>query len=77
MAGRPAEWLGLTSKGRIAPDFDADLVVYDPATVDEQSTYQDPHRFPVGMPHVIVAGQVVVRDGQHTGARPGRVLRPG
>jgi N-acyl-D-amino-acid deacylase len=75
MTGRPAERLGLKAKGRLAPGFDADLVIYDPAAVNERGTYQDPHRFPVGLPHVVVNGVLAVRDGQHTGALPGRVLR--
>lgn len=75
MAGRPAERLGLATRGRVAVGFDADLVVYDPVKVDERSTYEDPHRYPVGLPHVIVNGALAVRDGEHTGARAGRLLR--
>jgi N-acyl-D-amino-acid deacylase len=77
MTGRPTERLGLLSKGRVAPGFDADLVVYDPATVADRATFKDPHQYPTGIPHVLVAGQFVVRDGQSTGALPGRVLRLG
>jgi N-acyl-D-amino-acid deacylase len=74
-AYRPAEKLGLTSKGRVQVGADADLVVFDPATVRDVATYDDPHRFPAGIEHVLVAGEVTIRDGRHTGARPGRVLR--
>jgi N-acyl-D-amino-acid deacylase len=74
-AYRPAEKLGLPSKGRIQVGADADLVVFDPATVRDLATYADPHRFPVGIEHVLVAGEITVRNGRHTGARAGRVLR--
>jgi N-acyl-D-aspartate/D-glutamate deacylase len=74
---RPAEKLGLRAKGRIQVDADADLVVLDPAAVREESTYADPHRFPTGIRHVLVAGQVALRDGRLTRVRAGRVLRHG
>ena len=77
MTGRPAEVLGLRSKGRVAVGYDADLVVFDPATVNDQATFADPHQYPIGMPHVIVNGVVAVRNGEHTGALAGRVLRRG
>jgi N-acyl-D-aspartate/D-glutamate deacylase len=50
-------------------------VVLDPATVCDLATCADPHRFPAGIEHVLVAGEVTVRGGRHTGARAGRVLR--
>jgi len=75
MSGRPAERLGLRTKGRVAPGFDADLAVYDPATVIDRATFAEPHQFPAGIPHVIVNGVLAVRAGQHTGALAGRVLR--
>jgi N-acyl-D-amino-acid deacylase len=74
-AYRPAERLGLRGKGRVQVGADADLVVFDPATVRDVATYADPHRFPVGIEHVWVAGQPTIRNGRHTGARAGRVLR--
>ena len=74
-AYRPAEKLGFRSKGRVQVGADADLVVLDPATVRDLATYADPHRFPAGIEHVVVAGGVTVRGGRHTGARAGRVLR--
>ena len=55
----------------------ADLALFDPSTVIDNATFEDPHRYPTGIPHVFVAGQAVVHDGKHTGARPGRVLRNG
>ena len=56
-------------------DTDADLVVFDPATVQELATYADPHRFPAGIEHVLVTGEMTSPNGRHTGARAGRVLR--
>jgi N-acyl-D-amino-acid deacylase len=71
----PAEKLGLRSKGRVQVGADADLVVFDPAEIRDLATYADPHRFPSGIEHVLVAGEVAVRRGRPTGARAGRVLR--
>jgi N-acyl-D-aspartate/D-glutamate deacylase len=53
----------------------ADLVVFDPATVRANATYEEPRQFPDGIEYVLVNGTVVVDQGQHTGALPGRVLR--
>jgi N-acyl-D-amino-acid deacylase len=72
---RPAEKLGLASKGRVQVGADADLVVFDPGTVRDLATYTDPHRFPEGIEHVLVSGEVTIRAGHHSGARAGRVLR--
>ncbi len=75
MTSLPAAQLGLRDRGQIAPGYAADLVVFDPARVIDRSTVEDPEAPPLGIPHVMVAGQWVVRDGKITGARPGRVLR--
>ena len=77
MTSMPAARLGLKDRGRIADGFVADLVVFDPATVRSNATYDDPRRFPDGIETVIVNGRLVVDDGQHTGALPGRALRRG
>jgi N-acyl-D-amino-acid deacylase len=55
----------------------ADLVVLDPATVRSNATYDEPRRYPDGIEHVIVGGEIVVDGGRHTGATPGRALRHG
>lgn len=75
MTGLPAAQLGLADRGRIAPGYVADLVVFDPATVIDRSTVENPVAPPLGIPAVMVSGEWVVRDGAVTGKRPGRVLR--
>ena len=71
----PASRLGLTRRGRIAPGFAADLVVFDPDNVADTATFESPHSYAGGVPHVAVNGAVVIEDGQFTGLTPGRVLR--
>lgn len=77
MTGRPAEILGLVDRGFLREGYRADITVFDPATVADRATYEEPHRYPTGISTVIVNGTVVVDSGQHTGALPGRVLRRG
>ena len=77
MTSAPAARLGLRHRGVIRDGAVADLVVFDPQTVAALATYDEPRRFPVGIEHVIVNGTLVVRDGEHTGALPGRALRRG
>jgi N-acyl-D-amino-acid deacylase len=77
MTSAPADRLGLADRGRIADGAVADLVIFDAERVRSNATYHDPRQFPDGIECVIVGGQVVVERGQHTGARPGRVLRRG
>ena len=76
MTGMPAAKLRLAGRGRIAPDAFGDIVVFDPDAVADRATFEAPHAYPTGIPHVIVNGVPVVRDGEHTGARPGRAVRP-
>ena len=71
----PAERLRLPQRGRLEPGYFADLAVFDPATIADRATYEQPHQLAVGMRHVFVNGVQVLRDGQHTGATPGRFLR--
>jgi N-acyl-D-aspartate/D-glutamate deacylase len=72
----PAGNLGLSTRGRLAHGHFADAVVFDPETIQDHATYADPHHYATGMVHVFVNGEQVLRDGEHTGARPGRVLAP-
>lgn len=77
MTSLPADRLGLPERGRIAPGAFADLVVFDPETVEDRATFQDPHQYPAGIPWVVVNGVVTVDDGTFVDVRPGRVLRRG
>jgi N-acyl-D-amino-acid deacylase len=77
MTSAPAARLGITDRGLLREGLKADVVVFDPATVRSMATYDEPRRFPIGIPTVIVNGQLVVDEGAHTGALPGRALRRG
>ncbi|HET6617527.1 MAG TPA: amidohydrolase family protein, partial [Gemmatimonadota bacterium] len=77
MTSLPAEILHLSDRGTIAVGKAADLAVFDPATVADTATFEAPHAYPVGLPHVIVGGRLVVTNGALTGELPGRVLSPG
>ena len=75
MTGMPAAKFGLTGRGTIAPGAYADMVLFDPATIDDIATYDSPRQYPAGISHVWVNGTAVVAGSVHTGARPGRALR--
>jgi len=76
MTGLPARRLGLRDRGVIRAGAKADLVVFDPKRVADQATYEEPHEYPVGIEHVIVNGRIVIKDGEHTGSLPGKLLTP-
>jgi N-acyl-D-amino-acid deacylase len=71
----PAANLKLRRRGSLAPGSFADVVVFDPDAVTDHATFEQPHQYATGVVHVFVNGTQVVRDGQHTGATPGRVVR--
>ena len=75
LSGVPAARLGLRDRGVLREGAFADLVVFDPGTVADMATYEDPTRHPAGIRDVVVSGQVAVRDGAETGERAGRLLR--
>ncbi|MDE0609208.1 MAG: D-aminoacylase [Anaerolineaceae bacterium] len=75
LSGFPAQNLKLRGRGLLRPGYFADVVVFDPAQVQDHATPQDPHRYATGMQQVFVNGRQVLRDGEHTGALPGQVLR--
>jgi N-acyl-D-aspartate/D-glutamate deacylase len=76
MTGMAAARLGLSDRGIVKPGAFADLAVFDPLTVKDESTYADPHRYAAGIPYVVVNGAVVVDGGRMSAARPGRILTP-
>jgi N-acyl-D-amino-acid deacylase len=71
----PASNLNIEGRGALAPGYYADVVVFDPATIIDHATYAQPHQYATGVRHVFVNGAQVIRDGEHTGALPGRVVR--
>ena len=71
----PATQLKLRDRGRLAPGFYADVVVFDPATIADKATFDKPHQYAVGVRDVLINGTPVLKDGAHTGALPGRVVR--
>lgn len=75
MTSFPAANIGITDRGRLAEGWFADVVVFDPAVVDDRATFEEPHQYAIGVQHVFVNGEQVIRDGEHTGALPGRVVR--
>jgi N-acyl-D-amino-acid deacylase len=77
MTSFPAQRLGLRDRGMLRDGMKADITIFDPTTVKATATPQQPKQFPLGIPYVIVNGKVVVDDGEHTGALPGRALRYG
>ena len=71
----PATNLNIERRGLLAPGYFADVVVFDPATIKDNATFEKPHQYATGVAHVFVNGVQVLRDGEHTGAKPGRVVR--
>ncbi len=71
----PAENLGVKERGRLQEGYFADVVVFDPATIQDHATFQEPHQYSTGVRDVFVNGVQVLAGGEHTGARPGRVVR--
>ncbi|MCH2471277.1 MAG: D-aminoacylase [Gemmatimonadetes bacterium] len=71
----PTTNLSISDRGMLAEGYYADVVVFDPATIIDHATFEDPHQYSTGVVHVFVNGGQVLRDGEHTGATPGRVVR--
>lgn len=75
MTSLPAENLGIRRRGSLTPGYFADVAVFDPATIQDHATFEEPHQYATGVVHVFVNGTQVLQDGEHTGATPGRVVR--
>ena len=75
MTSMPADKLGFNDRGRIAEDKFADIVIFDYEKIQDRATFTEPHQYPDGIPYVIVNGEVVISNYDHTGAMPGKVLR--
>ena len=75
MTGFPAQRLGLEDRGLLKDGMVADIVVFNPTTVQTTATINDPRHHPIGIDYVFVNGTAVINDGNHTGATPGLALR--
>lgn len=70
-----AENLGLKRRGFLKPGYFADIVIFDPESIQDHATFEKPHQYSTGVHHVFVNGTQVLKEGEHTGAKPGRVVR--
>ncbi len=75
MTGLPAMRLGLTDRGILDTGYFADLVIFDPKTIEDQADFMNPHQYPTGIDYVMINGTIAVEYGEHTGVLSGRVLR--
>jgi N-acyl-D-amino-acid deacylase len=75
LAALPAQNMRIDSRGELKKGFYADVVVFDPETIQDHATFVEPHQYATGMLHVFVNGEQVLKDGEHTGATPGRAVR--
>ena len=75
LAALPSQNLRIDRRGELKAGYFADVVVFDPDTIQDHATFIEPHQYSTGMVHVFVNGEQVIRDGEHTGATPGRVVR--
>jgi len=74
LTGLPATNLGLDHRGFLKVGMFADVVLFDPQTIADRATFANPHQYSVGVKHVFVNGVQVLKDGEHTNAKPGRAL---
>ena len=74
MTSFPAANIGIRDRGKLTEGYYADVVIFDPETIQDHATFEDPHHYATGVEHVFVNGGHVVANGEHTGATPGRVV---
>ena len=75
MTSLPAYNIGIAERGQLSEGYYADIVVFDPEKIADQATFEEPHQYATGVWHVFVNGEQVLKNGRHTGATPGRVVR--
>ncbi len=75
LSALPAENLKIQKRGMLKPGYYADIVIFDPATIQDHATFEKPHQYATGVVHVFVNGVQVLKDGEHTGATPGRFVK--
>ncbi len=75
LTSQPAEWIGFVDRGIVATGYAADLVLFNPVTIQDRASLQNPYQAPTGIESVWVNGEVVVRGGKPTGKKAGKFLR--
>ncbi len=75
MTSMPADKLGLKNIGRIEKGKNADIVIFDYDRIQDKATYVEPHQYPDGIPYVIVNGTIVIKENEHTGEMPGKIIK--
>ncbi len=75
MTSLPAENISIRDRGQLTEGYYAEIVVFDPEAVQDFATFEDPHQYSTGVEHVLVNGVHVLKEGEHTGATLGRVVR--
>ena len=75
LTSHPADTFNIKQRGRLQTGYFADVAIFDPASIQDNATFINPHQYATGMVHVLVNGDLVLEDGEHTGATPGRFIR--
>lgn len=75
MTSAPAQKMKIRNRGPLREGMWADITIFNPKTVIDKATFNDPHQYPTGIEYVLVNGQVTIENGEHTGISAGRVIR--